>query len=115
MHAAPTLAEASAVLTTAVHDPLTELARIPVYAVDAEGPAALLQSVRTTLTILRPPPRLTISQWADLNRVLSPEASAEPGQWSTDRAAYQREIMDAICDAAVERVVGMFASQDWQV
>ena len=37
MHAAPTLAEASAVLTTAVHDVLTELARIPVYAADAEG------------------------------------------------------------------------------
>ena len=37
MHAAPTLAEASAVLTTAVHDLLTELARIPVYAVDADG------------------------------------------------------------------------------
>ena len=67
--------------------------------------------MRTSLKILRPPPRLTISQWADINRVLSPEASAEPGQWSTDRAAYQRDIMDAICDAAVERVVGMFASQ----
>jgi hypothetical protein len=37
MHAAPTLAEASALLTTAVHDALSELARLPVYATDVGG------------------------------------------------------------------------------
>ena len=37
MHAAPTLAEASAILTAAVHDLLSELARLPVYADDAGG------------------------------------------------------------------------------
>lgn len=53
----------------------------------------------------RPPPRLTISEWADRFRVLSSEASAEPGRWSTARAIYQRGIMDAVSDPRVETVV----------
>ena len=32
----------------------------------------------------------------DKYRVLSAESSAEPGRWHTDKAPYQREIMDAI-------------------
>jgi hypothetical protein len=44
---------------------------------------------------LLPPPEMTIDEWADKYRVLSPEYSAEPGQWSTDRAPYLREIMRA--------------------
>ena len=39
------------------------------------------------------PPEMTVSQWADEYRVLSPEASAERGRWRTDRAPYQREIL----------------------
>ena len=41
------------------------------------------------------------------NRRLSSEASAEPGQWRTSRAEYQRGIMDAISDGSVESVVIM--------
>ena len=52
-----------------------------------------------------PPPNLTISQWADRYRKLSSESASEPGQWHTDRAEYQREIMDAVSDASVETVV----------
>jgi phage terminase large subunit GpA-like protein len=63
------------------------------------------------LETLRPPPELTISDWADQNRRLSSEASAEPGQWRTSRAEYQRGIMEAISDAAVESVVIMSSSQ----
>jgi len=58
-----------------------------------------------------PPPTLTLSQWADGFRQLSREASAEPGQWRTDRAPYQRGMMDAISDPVVETVVIMTASQ----
>ena len=54
---------------------------------------------------------MTISDWADANRRLSSEASAEPGQWRTSRAEYQRGIMDAISDANVETVVIMSAAQ----
>jgi len=42
---------------------------------------------------------------------LSAEASAEPGRWRTGRAEYQRGIMDAISDPAVESVVVMSAAQ----
>jgi phage terminase large subunit GpA-like protein len=67
--------------------------------------------MRQALAILRPPPELTISDWADANRRLSSEASAEPGQWRTSRAEYQRGIMDAISDGSVESVVVMSSSQ----
>ena len=46
------------------------------------------------LSKLRPPPPLTVSQWADRYRVLSAESSAEPGRWHTEKAPYQRAIMD---------------------
>lgn len=60
---------------------------------------------------LKPPPDFTLSAWADHHRVLSPEASAEPGPWRTDRAPYLRGILDACSDPAVETVVAMTASQ----
>ena len=60
---------------------------------------------------LEPPPDLTVSQWADAHRMLSAEASAEPGQWDTARAPYQRGLMDAIHDPLVETVVMETSSQ----
>lgn len=42
---------------------------------------------------------------------MSSENSAEPGQWQTDRAPYQREIMDCVNDPRVEKVVVMSSSQ----
>ena len=54
---------------------------------------------------------MTVSEWADRYRMLSSEASSEPGRWQTDRAAYQREILDAINDASVEQVVMMSSAQ----
>jgi hypothetical protein len=67
--------------------------------------------VQRALAILTPPPELSISDWADANRRLSSEASAEPGQWRTSRAEYQRGIMDAISDASTESVVIMSSAQ----
>lgn len=58
-----------------------------------------------------PPPVLTVSQWADANRVLSSESSAEPGRWHTDRAPYQREIMDAVTEPGIEKIVVESSSQ----
>jgi phage terminase large subunit GpA-like protein len=59
---------------------------------------------------LKPPPQLSVSEWADLHRYL-PSTSAEPGRWRTDRTPYLREIMDAFSDPMVERVVFMKAAQ----
>lgn len=55
--------------------------------------------------VLRPPEKLTVSEWADRYRVLDSKTSAEPGQWSTDRTPYLRGIMDAINDYRVEEIV----------
>lgn len=67
--------------------------------------------MRSALKVLTPPPELTISDWADANRRLSSEASAEPGRWRTSRAEYQRGIMTAISDAGTQSVVIMSSSQ----
>lgn len=61
--------------------------------------------------IWQPPLDLSIAEWADKFRRLSPEASSEPGRWNTNKAPYQREIMNAIKDMDVERVVLMTAAQ----
>jgi phage terminase large subunit GpA-like protein len=57
------------------------------------------------------PPQMTISEWADKNRVLSKETSSEPGKWRTDRAPYLREIMDAVSHPGTEKIVVMSSSQ----
>jgi|GEM_PF-3115295 len=62
-------------------------------------------------SVLAPPPNMTVSQWADKYRRLSSESSAEPGRWRTSKAPYQREIMDAVCDMRVQKVVIMSAAQ----
>lgn len=54
---------------------------------------------------------MTLSEWADAKRVLSKKTSAEPGRWKTSKAPYQREIMDAISDVSVPKVVVMSAAQ----
>lgn len=66
-------------------------------------------SVRRNL--LRPPPRLTISEWADRYRIIPQGTSPEPGPWRTDRAPYLRGIMDTLSDRRVQRVAAMLASQ----
>ncbi|WP_338842039.1 phage terminase large subunit family protein [Paenibacillus glucanolyticus] len=66
---------------------------------------------RKIARVVAPPPNLTVSDWSDLYRRLSSEASAEPGQWRTERAPYQREIMDALNDDETETIVVMSSAQ----
>lgn len=63
------------------------------------------------MQILKPPPRLTVSLWADLERRLSSEASAEHGKWKTERAKYQQGIMDSINDPNIKEVVVISSAQ----
>lgn len=59
-----------------------------------------------------PPPRQTVSEWADAHRVLTKRESPEPGPWRTSRTPYLREIMDALSiESPVERVVFMKGAQ----
>lgn len=76
----------------------------------------LAEAAKSWWPVLTPPPRLTVSQWADgdeqrIGRVLSPEASAEPGRWVTSRAEFQRGIMDAGADPLVDEVIVMKSAQ----
>ncbi|MFN3349070.1 phage terminase large subunit family protein [Pseudorhodoplanes sp.] len=61
---------------------------------------------------LAPDPALTVSEWADRYRILSPRASSEAGRYRTDRTPYMRAIMDALSPShPARRVVFMKAAQ----
>lgn len=60
---------------------------------------------------MKPPEDLTVSEWADKKRRLSPESSAEPGPWRTSRTPYLQGPMDAFTDPKVQRIVVVSASQ----
>jgi hypothetical protein len=47
---------------------------------------------------LRSDPDMTVSQWADANRVLTGKAAAEPGPFRTDRTPYLRDIANALSE-----------------
>ena len=59
----------------------------------------------------KPPEQLTVSQWAEKNRRLSPESSAEAGPWRNTRTPYLVEIMDAFTDPKVKKETVVAASQ----
>lgn len=71
----------------------------------------LSELARYTFEMFRPPKVQTVSEWADENRVLVSESSSEPGRWRTDRAPYQREIMDAFTQPGIWRIVIMASAQ----
>lgn len=67
---------------------------------------------RAARRAIRPKAPMLVSEWADANRVLSGEGSAEAGQWKTSRTPYLREIMDALSeDSPCRKVVFMKSSQ----
>lgn len=70
-----------------------------------------IELFKRTFKILEPPPDLTLSQWADKYRRLSAESGSKGGRWDSSQAPWQREIMDAITDIGIEKVVVMSAAQ----
>ena len=57
-----------------------------------------------------PPEKIKVSDWASRYYEL-PETSAEPGRWNSDRAPYQKGIMDAICEPGIQKISLMCAAQ----
>jgi phage terminase large subunit GpA-like protein len=55
------------------------------------------------LSVLKPPAKLTLSEWAEANFVLASGSSARPGRFRL--WTFQREILDVIGDGSTERVV----------
>lgn len=43
-----------------------------------------------------PPPRLSVSEWAEKHRILSGKSTSESGPWRNDRTPYLVEIMDRL-------------------
>lgn len=61
---------------------------------------------------LAPPPRLTVTEWAEQHRRLAGTESAEPGPYRVSRTPYAREPQDCMsARSTVEEIVLMWASQ----
>lgn len=60
---------------------------------------------------LEPPPKQTVSDWANAHRYLSKESSAQANKYRTATAPYQAEVMDSANDDSVQTLCAMFASQ----
>lgn len=61
---------------------------------------------------IKPEPLLTVSDWAERNRMLSSKGSAEPGPWRNSRTPYLAEIMDCLSPShPAQRVVFMKGAQ----
>ncbi len=72
---------------------------------------ALDRAEKKRNSLWSPPEDLTVSEFADLYRVLSSEGSAEPGQWETDRVPYSREILDTFINPDVSKIIFKSSSQ----
>ena len=60
--------------------------------------------IMPAMEVLRPRERMTVSQWAEKNRVL-PDGNAIPGPWRNRVTPYLVEIMDTFGDDVVEKVI----------
>lgn len=61
--------------------------------------------------ILKPRPKISGSEWANNNFVLSAETATTPGAYNWKRAPYQKEWLDVICDDHTQKVVLMTAAR----
>ena len=60
--------------------------------------------ILNALAVLKPPEKLTVSQWADKYRILSEMDSASPGHWRTSKTPYLRKVMDTFNDDFVHDI-----------
>ena len=81
------------------------------YDTDEQIDVSLRRLLKPSKKYFLPPEDLTLDEWADKKRVLSPETSAEPGKWNTDRTPYLREPMRAVNDPNVRNIVVVASSQ----
>ncbi len=71
----------------------------------------LNEAIAKPIAAMQPPETLTVTEWANKKRRLSPESSAEPGPWRTYRTPYLQGPMDAFTDPKIRRIVLASASQ----
>lgn len=73
--------------------------------------ANLNAAIAGAIARFKPPENLTVAEWADKYRRLSPETSAEAGPWRTSRTPYLKVPMEAFTDPKIKRIVMVAASQ----
>lgn len=66
---------------------------------------------RKIIGLFSPPGEESVSEWADRHRIIVGKGNPEPGQWHTDRAPYQKEIMDSFSQRGVHDIVVMSCAQ----
>ena len=77
-----------------------------------ELPDGYLAACEAFAAALQTPPRLSVSEWADAERMLPSKGAAEPGRWRTARTPYLRAIMDALSPHhPAQRIVFMASAQ----
>ena len=74
------------------------------------APETHLLALRAFARGWKPKTPLSVSEWADANRVLSSVGSSEPGPWKTARTPYLREIMDQLSEGAPAQIVAFMKS-----
>lgn len=67
--------------------------------------------IEKALKTLRPPERLTVSEWADRHRILSELDSASPGRWRTSKTPYLKQVMDSFNEPSVHDITFCAGSQ----
>lgn len=72
---------------------------------------SIRQTSNKALTFFDPPPKLSVSQWADNFRILSVAESPLGGRWNTDNTPYLRKIMDCFTDMSTEIISFLKPSQ----
>ena len=74
--------------------------------------APRLEFWRDLLALLLPPPRITVSEFAERDRIIPPEACATPGKWRNSEAPHLVAVMDAMSPSdPCEQIAVMFSSQ----
>ncbi|KAF1017680.1 MAG: hypothetical protein GAK31_00948 [Stenotrophomonas maltophilia] len=74
------------------------------------NPSGVAAAIQSALSMLRPPPDLKPSEWAEMNLRI-PEGNAKPGPYRIANAPYQREPMDMFVDPECHRATLMWGAQ----
>lgn len=67
--------------------------------------------IHPAIEIMRPRERVTVSQWAEKNRILDGMSAAMPGPWRNSVTPYLVEIMDTFSSDEVEKIVFVKCTQ----
>lgn len=72
---------------------------------------ASVNAINTARLMFVPPPKQSVSEWADQNRILSVSESPLGGLWDTDNTPYLREIMNRYTDNNTRMIAFLKSSQ----